>query len=103
MVYGKAGSALGGSKSFGVVWFWSPFRRKEKFRVPSKLPAANSRSGSTEGHGANGNLFAAGVLSVVCGFSSKLDVKIMVAEEKDCAKDVKLRNHFVSNRFSSFW
>ena len=23
----------------------------------------------------------------------------MVAEEKDCAKDVKLRNHFVSNRF----
>ena len=26
--------------------------------VPSKLPAANSRSGSTEGHGASGDLFA---------------------------------------------
>ena len=66
---------------------------------PSKLPAANSRSGSTEGHGASGNLFSTGVLSVVCGFSSKLDVKNMVVEEKYCEKDVKLRNHFVSNRF----
>ena len=44
-------------------------------RSGSKLPAANSRSGSTEGHGASGNLFSTGVLSVVCGFSSKLDVK----------------------------
>ena len=43
--------------------------------VPSKLPAANSRSGSTEGHGANGNLFSMGVLSAVCGFSLKLDAK----------------------------
>ena len=46
-----------------------------RFGVPSKLPAANSRSGSTEGHGANGNLFLMGVLSVVCGFSLKLDAK----------------------------
>ena len=52
-----------------------------------------------EGRGASGNLFSAGVLSVVCGFSSKLDVKKMAGEEKDCAKDVKLRNHLVSNRF----
>ena len=44
-------------------------------RSGSKLPAANSRSGSTEGHGANGNLFSMGVLSVVCGFSLKLDAK----------------------------
>ena len=51
---------------FGATWLIS---------VPSKLPAANSRSGSTEGHGASGNLFSTGVLSVVCGFSSKLDVK----------------------------
>ena len=43
--------------------------------MPSKLPAANSCSGSTEGHGANGNLFSMGVLSVVCGFSLKLDAK----------------------------
>ena len=43
--------------------------------VPSKLPAANSRSGSTEGHGASGNLLSTGVLSVMCGFSSKVDVK----------------------------
>ena len=43
--------------------------------VPSKLPAANSRFGSTEGQGASGNLFSAGVLSVVCGFSLKLDAK----------------------------
>ena len=44
-------------------------------RSGSKLPAANPRSGSTEGHGANGNLFSMGVLSVVCGFSLKLDAK----------------------------
>ena len=69
----------------------------QRTRSGSKLPAANSRSGSTEGQGASGNLFSAGVLSVVCGFSSKLDVKKMAGEEKDCAKDVKLRNHFVSN------
>ena len=31
-----------------------------EIRGPSKLPAANSRSGSTEGHGASGNLFSAG-------------------------------------------
>ena len=47
----------------------------DRFLVPSKLPAANSGSGSTEGHGANGNLFSMGVLSVVCGFSLKLDAK----------------------------
>ena len=47
----------------------------QRTRSGSKLPAANSRSGSTEGHGANGYLFSMGVLSVVCGFSPKLDVK----------------------------
>ena len=73
--------------------------RTDRPKAGSKLPAANSRSASTECHGASGNLFSAGVLSVVCGFSSKLDVKKMAGEEKDCAKDVKLRNHFVSNRF----
>jgi hypothetical protein len=44
-------------------------------RSVSKWPAENSRSGSTEGHGANGDLFSMGVLSVVCGFSLKLDAK----------------------------
>ena len=57
-------------RPFGAIW-----DEKWKFKGPSKLPAANSRSGSTEGHGANGNLFATGVLSVVCGFASKLNVK----------------------------
>ena len=47
----------------------------QRTRSGSKLPAANSRSGSTEGHGASGNLFSTGVLSVVCGFSLKLDAK----------------------------
>ena len=46
-----------------------------RIRGPSKLPAANSRSGSTEGHGANGNLCATGVLLAVCRFFSKLAVK----------------------------
>ena len=67
--------------------------------MPSKLPAANSRSGSTEGHGANGNLFSMGVLSVVCGFSLKLYAKKHGRRETNCDKDFKLRNHFVSNRF----
>ena len=35
----------------------------------------------------------------MCGFSSKLDVKKMVGEEINCEKNVKLRNHFVSNLF----
>ena len=54
--------------------------------MPSKLPAANSRSGSTEGHGANGNLFSMGVLSVVCGFSLKLDAKKTWQEKKQIVR-----------------
>ena len=57
------------------IAFWNTFYQKCKLKGPSKLPAANSRSGSTEGHGANGYLFSMGVLSVVCRFSLKLDAK----------------------------
>ena len=64
--------------------------------MPSKLPAANSRSGSTEGHGANGNLFSTGVLSVVCGFSSKLDVKKHGSRRKRWWEGCKFKKPFRS-------
>ena len=38
-------------------------------------------------------------MSVVCGFSSKLDAKKMAGGEINCEKDLKLRNHFVPNSF----
>ena len=71
--------------------------------APSKLPAANSRSGSTEGYGANGNLLSTGVLSVVCGFSSKLDVKKW-QEEKSIVRKIKKREIIsFPIDFSEFW
>ena len=71
-----------------------------EFLGPFKLPAANSRYGSTEGQCASGNLFSTGVCSRSCaGFLWNWMRKNMAGEETNCEKDVKLRNHFVSNRF----
>ena len=64
------------------------------------VPAANSRSGSTEGHGASGHLFATGVLSVVCGFSSKLDVKKHGSRRKRWREGCKIEKPF---RFQSIF
>ena len=73
------------------------FCRKWKFQGPSKLPAANSRSGSTEGHGASGDLFAMrGAVGRVRVFF-EVGCEKMAGEEINCEKDVKLRKHFVSN------
>ena len=57
--------------------------------MPSKLPAANPRSGSTEGHGASGDLFA------MRGAVGRVRVFFEVGCEK--MAEQKLRNHFVSN------
>ena len=35
----------------------------------------------------------------MCGFFFELDAKKIAKAENKCEKDVKLRNHFVSNRF----
>ena len=60
----------------------------------SKLPAANSRSGSTEGHGASGNLCATGVLLAVCGFSPNLVVKKRGNGRKRWRKGPKIQKSF---------
>ena len=65
--------------------------------VPSKLPAANSRSGSTEGHGASGDLFAMrGAVGRVRVFF-EVGCEKMAGGEINCEKDLKLRTHFVTN------
>ena len=67
---------------------------------PRKLLAANSRSGSTEGHGASGNLCATGVLLAVCGFSSKLAVKKRGSGRKGLCERCKIEKSF---RFQSIF
>ena len=61
----------------------------------SKLPAANSRSGSTEGHGASGDLFAMrGAVGRVRVFF-EVGCEKMAGGEINCEKDFKLRNHIL--------
>ena len=60
--------------------------------------AKTVQKGSQSGHGANGNLFLTVVLSVVCAFSSKLDVKKHGSSKNDAEKNVKSRIHFGFDR-----
>ena len=68
------------------------WRVAPRIRSGSKLPAANSRSGSTEGQGASGNLLAWEVRAVMCGFSENSGRK-----KFDDEKDPPLRNHISLN------
>ena len=72
----------------------SPVGRK-RTRSGSKLPAANSRSGSVEGHGASGDLSSVEVLSVLCRCFAKGIAKTLV--KKGCQKNEVRKLVFVGD------